>query len=74
MSFKRRILAEHKIFENNERGDPLMLGHVLLSIIEIHNENDLNLHFLEIRIWNLEPMETFQLSKEGPFHVAFIFH
>ena len=73
MSFKRRILAEHKIFENNERGDPLMLGYVLLSIIQIYNENELNLHFLEIRIWNLETMETLQLSKGGPFDFGSIF-
>ena len=55
MSFKRRILVKHKIFENNERGDPLMLGHVVRSIIEIHNENVLNLNFpgnSNLETWN----------------------
>ena len=72
MSFNRRILAKHKIFENNERGDPLMLGHVVRSIIEIHNENVLNLNFPGNS--NLEPWNHGNLATVKGGTLSFCIH
>jgi hypothetical protein len=66
MSFKRRILAEHKIFENNEREDSLMLGHALLSIIEIHNEHELNCISWKFEFGTLKPWKPCNCQRGDP--------
>ena len=48
------MLAEHEVFENNKTVDPLIWGTYYIEIIEIHEWYEANLHFLKIRIWNLE--------------------
>ena len=70
----KRVLAEREIFENNQRGDPLNLTTYFIEIIEIHQENEANLHFLEIPIWNVEIMKILKWSKGGPFDFESFFH
>ena len=61
------MAPNHKLIENYQRGDPLILDHIFIRIIKKHNENQANLHFREILIWNLEIVKCLKGLKGGPF-------
>jgi len=56
---------------NYQRGDPLILRHFFIEIIEIHQENEANLHFLENRnsgAW-LISVGAFKNQKNQKYHL-----